>query len=136
MNNVQRIAGVILRDNTGKYLLVQEKNPKVYGKWNIPAGYVDDGETPVKAAVREAAEEVGLQVELISDEPMYEYFNETKHKGYFAFIGNVIGGEIKPDSVEILSTGWKSFTEISELNASHEIREPWIMEALTKVENQ
>ncbi len=43
------VAGcVIRRDST--YLLVQEKQKKAYGLWNLPAGYVDKGETIEQAA--------------------------------------------------------------------------------------
>jgi ADP-ribose pyrophosphatase YjhB (NUDIX family) len=34
------------------------------GKWDCPAGYVDRGEDPAQAAVRETAEETGLRVEI------------------------------------------------------------------------
>lgn len=43
-------------------LLIERKNPP-YG-WAIPGGFVDVGESLEQAAVREAAEEVSLQVTL------------------------------------------------------------------------
>lgn len=132
MSSIPQIAGAILQDNTGRYLLVQEKNEKVYGLWNIPAGYVDTGETPQQAAIRETSEEVGLQVTLISDEPLHEFFNETKQKRYFAFLGKVTGGELQADPREILDVQWKSFADIEVLNSAGKIREPWIVEALRK----
>ncbi len=39
---------------------------KRLGLWLQPGGHVDDGESPWAAAVREAAEETGLEVELVS----------------------------------------------------------------------
>ena len=38
--------GIIEKD--GKFLLVQEAQEKVYGKWNIPAGHLDFNETILK----------------------------------------------------------------------------------------
>ncbi|MFB6354209.1 MAG: NUDIX domain-containing protein, partial [Halobacteriales archaeon] len=53
-------ANVIERD--GRVLLVREGKPGVAGQWNLPAGRVEPGETPVHAARREAREEAGLDV--------------------------------------------------------------------------
>ena len=41
---------------------------KRLGLWLQPGGHVDAGETPWEAAVREAREETGLEVELVSPE--------------------------------------------------------------------
>lgn len=43
-------------------LLVQRANEPLRGKWTLPAGFVDAGEDPAEAAVREAFEETGLVV--------------------------------------------------------------------------
>ncbi len=47
----------------GKIVLIQRKNPPL--GWAIPGGFVDYGESLEEAAVREAKEETGLDVELI-----------------------------------------------------------------------
>ncbi len=54
--------GIIEKD--GKFLLVQEAQEKVYGKWNIPAGLLDFNETIFEGAKREIYEETGCKVEL------------------------------------------------------------------------
>lgn len=51
---------IIYKD--GKILLIKRKNPP-HG-WALPGGFVDEGETVEQAAVREAKEETGLDVEL------------------------------------------------------------------------
>ena len=48
-----------------KNRLVQRKNPPYQGKFALPGGFVEIGETTEKAAIREAFEETGLSVELI-----------------------------------------------------------------------
>src|SRR2546430_2200952 len=65
------ISGVVLRDKQGRYLLVQERQAYVYGLWNWPAGHVNEGESLIDAAIREADEEVGLKVKIIDLKPLY-----------------------------------------------------------------
>ncbi len=54
----------ILIVQSGKIVLIQRRNPPFQGHWALPGGFVDVGETVEEAAVREANEETGLDVEL------------------------------------------------------------------------
>jgi len=47
-----------------KIVLIKRLNPPYQGTWALPGGFVDIGETVEEAAVREALEETGLDVEL------------------------------------------------------------------------
>lgn len=59
------IGAVILHPTTHKMLVVQEKSGPAAAKklWKIPTGLTDPGEDIVDAAIREAKEETGLDVE-------------------------------------------------------------------------
>jgi len=52
------VGAFIVRD--GRILLIQENHPPDKGKWNLPAGKLDFGESPLEAAKREAFEEAGV----------------------------------------------------------------------------
>jgi 8-oxo-dGTP diphosphatase len=47
-------------DGTAHYLLVQRANPPDQGKWSLPGGKIDVGETTLHAAQRELLEETRL----------------------------------------------------------------------------
>ena len=46
----------------GRLLLVRRAMEPEKGRWSLPAGYLDHGESPVETAIREAREETGLVV--------------------------------------------------------------------------
>ena len=54
---------LILFEN--RLVLVKRKNPPYQGKFALPGGFVEIGESTEKAAAREAFEETGLSVEII-----------------------------------------------------------------------
>ena len=56
--------GTIIRTDTDRIVLVKRAIEPGYGKWVFPGGYVDRGEDVKVAAIREAREEAGLDVEL------------------------------------------------------------------------
>ena len=103
------VAGVVIKESN-KYLLVQEKQERAYGLWNLPAGRVDVGDTIEETAIKEAKEEVGLDVELVRKLGIWQKtaIEPPKH----AFEAKIIGGELKYPRDEILDARWFTFEEI------------------------
>jgi len=56
--------GTLIRNERQELALVRRAIEPGYGRWTFPGGYVDRGEPVREAAVREAKEEVGLDVRL------------------------------------------------------------------------
>ncbi len=54
------VGAIIFRED--RVLLVQRGRPPAYGKWSVPGGLVELGESLEKAVHREVLEEVGLNV--------------------------------------------------------------------------
>jgi 8-oxo-dGTP diphosphatase len=55
------VGGVVVAD--GRVLLARRAKPPLLGRWSIPGGTVELGETLQEALVREMVEETGLVVE-------------------------------------------------------------------------
>jgi len=60
-----KVAAAVIVEREGKILLVRRVNGPEEGKWSLPAGFVDGGEDPQSAAVRECLEETGLSVRIL-----------------------------------------------------------------------
>jgi 8-oxo-dGTP diphosphatase len=69
--------GTIIADDRGRIALVKRAIEPGYGKWVFPGGFVDRGEEVPAAAVREAREEVGLDVRLERLINVYSYAGRT-----------------------------------------------------------
>lgn len=125
------VAGVVIKKD-GKYLLVQEKQPKAYGLWNFPAGRVDVGDTIEETAVKEAKEETGYDVELVKEIDIFQEsaIESSKH----AFEAKIMGGELKFPEDEILDAGWFTFEEIRGMK--DKLRGGWIIGAISILENK
>jgi 8-oxo-dGTP pyrophosphatase MutT (NUDIX family) len=58
-------AGGIVRHPSGKYLFI-----KRFGKWDLPKGKIEKGESPANAALREVMEECGIEnLKLLNELP-------------------------------------------------------------------
>jgi len=68
-----KVAACTVIHQPGGIVLLQRAIEPGYGRWVFPGGYVDRGETVADAAVREAREEVNLEVRLVSLLGVYSY---------------------------------------------------------------
>ena len=58
------VGGIVL-DDDGRLLMIQRGTEPDRGRWSLPGGRVELGETDEEAAVREVREETGLDIEVI-----------------------------------------------------------------------
>jgi 8-oxo-dGTP diphosphatase len=54
--------GAVVRDDRGRLLLVRRGTEPAKGRWSVPGGRIEPGETAAEAVVRELLEETGLCV--------------------------------------------------------------------------
>lgn len=136
MTDIRHISGVVLRNDAGQFLLVQEGKPSAYGLWNLPAGHVDPGETLLDAAVREAREETGYEVRIVSETPLVDFYDTKIALHFHVYRAEIIGGKLSVDGTEILSAQWLSFQEVHALNDASKLRTPFVYNAIQQCSTQ
>jgi mutator protein MutT len=62
--NPKPTACALIVDAEGRILLARRAAEIENGKWDLPGGYLEEGEDPVEAMVREVREETGLEIEV------------------------------------------------------------------------
>ena len=95
--------GTVITNQKSQFALVKRAIEPGYGKWVFPGGYVDRGEEPVVAAVREAREEANLKVRLDGLINIYAYRGVVPI--IIVYAATVIGGELRADD-ESLDAAW------------------------------
>ena len=101
----QSVTGVVIRD--GKVLLARHTYGAAKGKLIIPGGYVNVGESPQAALVREYQEETGILVE--PREIIGIRFNT--HDWYVAFRAEYVSGDASSDQDENSEVLWLEIEE-------------------------
>ena len=78
-----KVAVGVLVEDEGKILLVQRRFNPHKGKWTLPAGFVNAGEDPAEAALRECLEETGLNARITR---LLDIYAKREHSGGADFI--------------------------------------------------
>ena len=92
----------------GEVVLIKRANDPFKGDWAIPGGFVEIGETVEQAAMREAKEETGLDVELTRLVGVYSdpARDPRGHTVSVVFTAVPKGGELRADTdaAEVMKT--------------------------------
>jgi len=117
------VGAVIIKD--GKIALIKRGNEPARGKWTIPGGLVELGESPEQAVIRETKEEVELDVDdptlmaVVSQVNLDEKGKVKYHYVIIDYLVHVKAGtaQAASDAVELR---WVPFNEVEgyELTAS------------------
>ncbi len=97
-----KVAVGVLVAQDGKLLLNRRAIDPGKGRWSFPSGYVDLGETPTTAAVREVKEETGYDVRISGLVGVYS--SPGRPVVLVVYSGEVIGGT-PTDCDEVEETG-------------------------------
>ncbi|WP_073480231.1 NUDIX hydrolase [Streptoalloteichus hindustanus] len=110
LDNGRRNAAVIGRlDRRGRLL------------WSLPKGHIEPGETAEQAAVREVAEETGIEGRVLTPLGTIDYWfvadDRRVHKTVHHFLLEAVGGELSDEDVEVTEVAWVPLGELDELLA-------------------
>jgi ADP-ribose pyrophosphatase YjhB (NUDIX family) len=102
---------IFLKDAEGRTLfLVRAKDP-AKGKFGLPGGFVDKGESAEEAAHRETREEVGLAIHdlifLCSAPNVYPYRGAIYPTTDVYFVGTAVGSEMAYQESEVTDSVWR-----------------------------
>ena len=75
----QVAVGAVLTDHEGRVLLIQRGQAPNQGKWTLPGGRVEWGESLEEALHRELLAETGLTARLVRLAEMLEYIDDNFH---------------------------------------------------------
>src|SRR5688572_8339564 len=93
-----KVAAAVLIEQDGRVLLVRRAGEPFRGFWTLPAGFINGGEDPAEAAVRECLEETGLNVRVTR---LFDIVAGREHPNGADFVivyhAEVISGELKAD---------------------------------------
>jgi ADP-ribose pyrophosphatase YjhB (NUDIX family) len=105
-------AGGVILDEEGRVVLTARRTFGGDLQWGLPKGLVEPGEAVPDAARREAIEETGLEVEIVSALPTIDYWYIDKvrsvrvHKFVHYFLMRATGGDPAAHDVETEEVGF------------------------------
>ena len=89
--------------------------------WSLPKGHIEAGETPEIAAIREVAEETGIQSEISRELGVIDFWfmagGKRIHKTVHHYLFKEVGGKLAPQVTEVDEVRWFPLEQIVELLA-------------------
>ena len=96
------VAFCLVENEKGEVLFIQRAYGKEKGKWSLPGGLVDRGESSRHAAYRETREETGVIVKIT-----HRLFTGNNNP-IKVFVGQRVGGRLRFQKKECLDVQWRN----------------------------
>jgi 8-oxo-dGTP diphosphatase len=119
------VGGVVLSE--GRVLLARRAKAPLLGRWTIPGGTVELGETLLQAVVREMKEETGLVVEPLEVLAVFDWIEReggevSFHHVIVDYLCRRLGGEAGAAS-DVLEVAWVAPHELGRYGLTEKARE-------------
>ena len=106
--------GAVLVDHD-RLLLVRRGRAPAIGRWSVPGGRVEHGETLMEATVRELREETGLEGVCGPLIDWGEYFEGDHHSIIFDFEVTLVGDDQPVAGDDAVEARWVDLPDVGEL---------------------
>lgn len=91
-----KVSSAVMVEQDGRVLMIKRAMSPARGSWCFPGGFIEIGETPQQAAIRECKEESGYDIEITGLVDVY-YYEDYRGSGVLImYKGRVIGGQANP----------------------------------------
>ncbi|ASF13337.1 MULTISPECIES: NUDIX hydrolase [Nocardia] len=85
--------------------------------WSLPKGHIEEGETSEQTAIREVAEETGINGVVVAELGSIDYWFVTEgrrvHKTVHHYLLRSTGGELSDADVEVTQVAWVPLSELN-----------------------
>lgn len=114
------VGAIAVRD--GSILLIRRGNPPSAGRWSVPGGRVEWGESLAEALAREVEEETGLVAEVGDLAGVVERQYPGFHYVILDYFVTVTGGELRPGG-DVTDARWVPSAGLAELDLAEGLLE-------------
>jgi len=108
--------GLVLSSDRSTGLLIGRKDKRGRTLWSLPKGHIESGETPEEAALREVAEETGIQSAIARSLGVIDFWfmadGKRIHKTVHHFLFTETGGHLAPQPFEVDEVAWFPVQEV------------------------
>lgn len=125
MNIILNATAVVIVNQKNEILLQKRSDNQL---WGLPGGLIEMNETLETAAIREVKEETNLDIEIskfigVFVNPFMRWKVKDSARVYsFAFLGNVIGGDLKVNDHESIEFAYYSLENLPQIHSIDNIQ--------------
>lgn len=103
--------GAVVQNDAGRLLVIRRGRPPAEGRWSLPGGKVERGETLAAAVAREVAEETGLVATVGELIGYLEIVDDSHHFVVLDFAATVEGGAERAGG-DVTAVAWMGRREL------------------------
>jgi ADP-ribose pyrophosphatase YjhB (NUDIX family) len=110
--------GLVVDTETGHAAVIGRLDRRGRLLWSLPKGHVEHGETVEQAAVREVAEETGIDSAVVAALGSIDYWfvaeDRRIHKTVHHFLLRAVGGKLSDADYEVAEVAWVPLADLQE----------------------